>query len=61
MNAFERTETLTIRIAQEEKDMLRAVAERDGLSLSDWLRLTIRRAHADAFGASKPKRTKGTK
>jgi uncharacterized protein (DUF1778 family) len=59
MNALERTETLTIRIAQTEKDMLQALADKDGLSRSDWLRLTIRRAYADAIGEKLPKRPPG--
>jgi uncharacterized protein (DUF1778 family) len=59
MNALERTETLTIRIAQTEKDMLQALADKDGLSRSDWLRLTIRRAYADAIGEKQPKRPPG--
>lgn len=50
---------LTFRIGRSERKMLAALAERDGLSMSDWLRLTIRRSHSEAFGSadkSTPKR-----
>jgi hypothetical protein len=46
----------------EEKAMLGALADRDGLSASDKVRQWIRREYAEAFGAepggkrSKPKR-----
>lgn len=56
MNAVERTETLTIRIAAGEKAMLRALADRDGITVSDWLRLTIRRAYSEAFTDTPPER-----
>ena len=44
-----------------ERDMLRAVAERDGITASDWVRLTIRRAYAEAFGDKPPKRPKAAR
>jgi len=47
---------LTIRASTEEVEMLRALAEREGLTASDYLRLFIRRAHAEAFGAAKPRK-----
>ena len=51
----DRDSKLTIRIADEEVAMLRALAEKDGISASDVLRLFIRRAYAEAFGTKKPK------
>lgn len=35
--------------------MLQALAELDGLSVSDVVRLLVRRAYADRIGAKKPK------
>jgi hypothetical protein len=52
-----RTRNLNVRISDEELAMLAELAERDGLTSSDWLRFTIRRAHTKVFGATK-QRTK---
>lgn len=49
-----------MRIAPSERAMLNELAERDGISSSDVVRVLIRRAHAAAFGRPKrraPKRT----
>ena len=50
-----------MRIAESERAMLRELAERDGISSSDVVRVLIRRAHAAAFGRpqrrSAPKRS----
>jgi predicted DNA-binding protein len=58
----ERDRRLSIRIANEEWDMLHALAEREGISASDYIRLFIRRTYAETIGpakpAKKPKRTK---
>jgi uncharacterized protein (DUF1778 family) len=35
---------VTIKLTEEEYAMLVAVAENDGLSLSDWIRLACRKA-----------------
>jgi uncharacterized protein (DUF1778 family) len=48
---------LTLRVSEEEREMLRELAERDGLSASDVVRQFIRRAHREAF----PDRTATTK
>lgn len=45
---------MTLRIAEEERVMLAALAEKDGISASDVLRLFIRREYAVAFGSKKP-------
>jgi len=49
---------MTLRIADEERAMLAALAEKDGISASDVLRLFIRREYAIAFGAKKPPKPK---
>jgi len=41
-------------ISDEEWVMLQALAERDGLNVSDHIRLYIRRAHSELAGAAKP-------
>jgi len=48
MNALERDKVLTVRLTAEERDMLRAISERSGLSASDWVRLTIRATYESA-------------
>jgi predicted DNA-binding protein len=40
---------LSIRIADEEWDKLHALAEAEGVSSSDYVRLFIRRAYAEKF------------
>ncbi len=54
---LKRTHNLNVRISGEELAMLARLAERDGITSSDWLRVTIRRAHTRVFGAAK-QRTK---
>ena len=34
--------------------MLQALADADGITGSDWIRLTIRRAYAEKFGDKRP-------
>lgn len=41
-----RDQWVHVQLSQEEKDMLRHLAERDGLTLADVLRLCIRRVFA---------------
>jgi hypothetical protein len=45
-----------MRIAAGEREMLRDLAEKEGLSSSDIVRLLIRREHAKAFGDRPAKR-----
>lgn len=52
----ERDRRLSIRIAEEEWQMLKALAEREGLSASDFVRVFIRRAYAELEPIPKPKR-----
>lgn len=56
--AMAETETrIALRAKEEEIAMLRALAERDGVSSSDVVRTLIRRAYREAFGDSPPKKT----
>jgi len=41
-------------ISDEEWDMLQALADRDGLNVSDHIRLYIRRAHAELASNAPP-------
>lgn len=41
-------------ISDDEWAMLQALADRDGLTVSDHIRLYARRAHAEAFVSAKP-------
>jgi uncharacterized protein (DUF1778 family) len=58
MNMTERTKMLNVRVTEDEDRMLKALAEHQGMSLSDVIRQYIRRAFAEAFPPkkSKPKR-----
>jgi uncharacterized protein (DUF1778 family) len=51
-----RTRTLNMRVTDEEAEMLRSLAEHQGLSASDIVRQYIRRAFAEAFPAKKTRR-----
>jgi uncharacterized protein (DUF1778 family) len=51
-----RNETMTIRLSDDEDRMLRAVAEHQGLSVSDAIRQYIRRAFFEAFLGKQPKK-----
>ena len=50
----ERTVRLAIRMTPTEAGFLSTLAEADGLTVSDALRLSIRRQYAERFGAPKP-------
>ena len=47
----DREKRINIRVSEQEAQMLAELAEREGVSQSDYLRLYIRRAHAEAFGS----------
>ena len=49
----DREKRLNIRIADDEAMMLHELAEAEGVSQSDYIRLFIRRAHAERFGEKK--------
>lgn len=53
MNAIERDRVLTVRLTAEEREMLRAVSERNGVDASTWVRLAIR-AERRTFSTSLP-------
>lgn len=51
------TERIGLRVTKAEAKMLEELSEASGLSMSDVLRMAIRREHAEKFGAApKPKR-----
>jgi uncharacterized protein (DUF1778 family) len=52
----ERDRNMNLRVSADELAMLRALAERDGLSGSDFLRQYIRRSYVEHFGEKKPTR-----
>jgi DNA-binding GntR family transcriptional regulator len=59
MAPTQRDQKFQIRVTDEERRMLEALAERDGLSASDVVRQLIRREYAATFGEApkaKPKR-----
>jgi hypothetical protein len=58
MATKQRTERLGLRIAPEELEMVNDLADADGVSASDVVRILVRRAHAERFGDRKPKRRK---
>jgi hypothetical protein len=61
MNATERTTMFQVRMSDEEISMLRALAERKGVTASDFVRLFVRDAFAATFGDKPPKKPKPKK
>jgi hypothetical protein len=55
---FERSKQLTIRIAIEEIAMLKTLADREGISVSDWIRMRARREYFALYGEKKAHRPK---
>ena len=54
-----RDKSLAVRMMESELQMLSELAERENVSVSEWLRNTIRKEHLLAFGARpspKPKK-----
>ena len=53
-----RDQKFQLRLAEDERRMLEAIAERDGLSAADIVRQLVRREYAAGFGAERtgPKR-----
>jgi hypothetical protein len=56
-----RFRNLNARVQDEELRMLHAVAEREGLTASAWLRRKIREAHRRFFGNEPPPKPKPQK
>lgn len=52
----DRTKTINVRVTDDEDRMLKALAENQGMSISDVVRQFIRRAFAEAFPAKKTKK-----
>ncbi len=52
---IDRDKKLTIRVSEEEIAMLESLAEADGVTVSDYVRLFVRRVHAERFSDKKPK------
>jgi uncharacterized protein (DUF1778 family) len=52
----ERTKTINVRVTDDEDRMLKALAEHQGLRITDVIRQFIRRAFADAFPPKRPKK-----
>ena len=51
-----RQKLLTVRTNDAEMDMVQALADLEGFSVSEWVRNTIRREHTMAFGPLPTKR-----
>lgn len=58
MSPLERTGFFQIRVTDEERAMLRAVADDRGLSAADVVRMFIRDAYREKFGDKKPPKPK---
>jgi uncharacterized protein (DUF1778 family) len=52
---IDREKRINVRATGEEAEMLAKLADREGVSQSDYIRLFIRRAYAEAFGSPDPK------
>ena len=50
-----RTAQIVLRVSPEEKAMAETMAQEDGLSTSDVIRQSLRRAYRERFGEKKPK------
>jgi hypothetical protein len=59
--ATRRTELLTIRVTEDEMRMLKELADVDGITASDVVRMFVRHTHAERFGAEKRTRFKPKK
>jgi hypothetical protein len=51
-----RTKRLPVLLTPDEWAMLQALADKQGVTASDVLRLNLRRAYAEAFGSDPPKK-----
>jgi len=55
---FERSKQLTIRIALEEIAMLKLLADHEGISVSDWIRMRALKEYFALYGDKKPPKAK---
>jgi len=53
-----RQRSLNVRLLEEEHQMLDVLSEREGLSVSDWVRHTVRTAYRKSVGDVKPRTPK---
>jgi hypothetical protein len=51
----DRDTRVNVRISKEEAFMLKALAESEGVSISDSIRLQMRKAYAEKFGDKDPR------
>lgn len=58
MTPVARERSIRVRVSDEEREMLHALAESDGVSASDYVRLSIRKDYAERFGGKPPKNKK---
>jgi hypothetical protein len=49
----ERDAVITVRLTADERVMVGRLADEDGISISDVVRMTVRRAYIERFGAKK--------
>jgi hypothetical protein len=54
----QRDKRVQMLFSREEWSMLQALADRDGVTASDWVRLRVREGYQRAFGDAPPKKTK---
>jgi hypothetical protein len=59
--ALERSDVFTVRMAPEELDMLRELAQDDGVTASDFVRIFIRQTYAERNVPGKSKKPKREK
>lgn len=59
MAPLTRDKRINFQASEAEQEMLRQLAEREGVSMSDYVRQLIRRAHAATFGEQPIKSRKG--
>jgi hypothetical protein len=52
----ERDNVVTVRMSRDEHQMAKALAGADGVSISDAIRMAVRRAHAERFAKSPKKK-----
>jgi antitoxin component of RelBE/YafQ-DinJ toxin-antitoxin module len=50
-----RVTTVSLRVNDDEQRMVKELADADGISISDVVRMLVRRAHQERFGVKKPK------
>jgi hypothetical protein len=54
----ERDAVITIRLTREERDMVGTLAKADGVSISDVVRMAVRRRYAERYPDKKPTKKK---